>query len=83
MKISKLLFGGTLFKKVFPATKRDVLVSLCVLVFLSVLCSLLLWKAEWNHTNYSIGDALLWPFVMSNAWNHNKTGIITFITINK
>ena len=83
MKISKLLFGGILFKKVFPATKRDVLVSLCVLVFLSVLCSLLLWKAEWNHTNYSIGDALLCPFVMSNAWNHNKTGIITFITINK
>lgn len=42
MKISKLLFGGTLFKKAYRATKRDVLVSLCVLVFLSVLCSLLL-----------------------------------------
>lgn len=83
MKISKLLFGGTLFKKAFRDTKRDVFVSLCVLVFLSVLCSLLLWVAEWNHTNYSIGDALLWSFVMSNAWNHNKTGIITFITINK
>ena len=64
MKISKLLFGGTLFKKAFRATKRDVFVSLCVLVILSVLCSLLLWVAEWNHTNYSIGDALLWPFVV-------------------
>ncbi|MBR5640320.1 MAG: hypothetical protein IKW83_11430 [Muribaculaceae bacterium] len=62
MKI-KLFGEGKLFRRAFSATKHEMFVSVRILVILSVLFSILLWFAEWNHPDYSIGDALLWPFI--------------------
>ena len=55
--------GGRLFSRAYRATKREIFVSVGILVVLSVIFSILIWFAEWKHPDYSFGDALLWPFI--------------------
>ena len=62
--MKKFLKNFLLFQKAFMATRREAITSLCILLVITFLFTIVLWLAESNNNSaYSFWDALVWIIV--------------------
>ena len=62
--MKKFLKNFLLFQKAFLATRREAFISLCILIVITALFTIVLWLAEsHNNSDYTILDSLVWIVV--------------------